>query len=287
MNERPANNGGWPDDAILADLEETAGELADLAGTEIMTALGRTLSVRYKGSRPGSAAFKDPVSEVDHQVEVLLRQRLGERFPDHGVIGEEMEAQAGQDSDFVWVVDPIDGTTNFVNGLPLFAASIGVLHRGRPVVGALWCSTSHACRAGVYRARRGGRLRFENEPIEILDRGMVRRRRAGEPVASADEHFPFDIRKTGSASLECAFVAAGLLQVARFSTPNVWDVAGGIALVRATGGRALARGEDGWIDLERFEPMVRGEGRPDLKFWSRPMILGEPSAVERIKELNA
>ena len=278
MSEQSADRDPWPDDHVLADLEDMASELANLAGTEIMTALGRTLAVRYQRSRPGSAPFKDPVSEVDHQVEVLLRQRLGERFPDHGIIGEEMEAQAGQNSDFVWVVDPIDGTTNFVNGLPLFAAAIGVLHLGRPVVGALWCSTSHACRAGVYHARRGGRLRFEDEPIEIMDRSGVRRRLAGEPVASADAELPFEIRKTGSASLECAFVAAGLLQVARFTSPNIWDVGGGTVLVRATGGQVLSRTDDGWRELERFEP---------LKSWNRPMILGEPSAVQQIAELNA
>lgn len=278
MTEHSADRDRWPDDAVLADLEDTASELASLAGTEITTALGRTLSVRYKGSRPGSAPFKDPVSEVDHQVEALLRQRLGERFPDHGIIGEEMEAQAGEASDFVWVVDPIDGTTNFVNGLPLFAASIGILHRARPVVGALWCSTSHACRAGVYHARRGGRLRFEDDPIEILDRSAVQRRLVGEPVASPDAGLPFDIRKTGSASLECAFVAAGLLQAARFASPNIWDVGGGIVLVHATGGRALARDGDRWTELERFEP---------LKSWNRPVILGEPAAVEQMVRLHA
>jgi myo-inositol-1(or 4)-monophosphatase len=69
----------------------------------------------------------------------------------------------------VWAIDPIDGTTNFVNGFPLFAASIGMLHRGCPVVGAIWCSTSYALRAGVYHARAGGALRFEGEPLALIE----------------------------------------------------------------------------------------------------------------------
>ncbi len=140
--------------AQLQQWEETAIEFARLAGAEIVASLGRTFSVRYKtGAGQGDdLLFRDPVSEVDQRVESLIRLRLAELYPDHGIIGEEMEDHpAGPDSP-VWAIDPVDGTTNFVNGLPLFAASIGLLHRGRPVIGAVWCSTSHALRSGVYHA---------------------------------------------------------------------------------------------------------------------------------------
>ena len=113
---------------LLARLERVAVELATLAGAEITTSLGHALSVRYKTKADETATFGDPVSEVDHNTEVLIRARLSDMFPTHGVLGEEMEAKAGED--FIWAVDPVDGTTNFVNGFPLFAASVGVLHRG-------------------------------------------------------------------------------------------------------------------------------------------------------------
>ena len=143
-------------DQLLAEVEHTAVELAQLAGAEIRTALGRVLTVRYKGAAAGEAPPTDPVSEVDHDVEVLIRARLGTRFPEHGIIGEELDEPETGESDFVWVIDPVDGTLNFINGFPLFAASVGVLHQGRPVVGAVWCSTSHALRAGTYHAHEGG-----------------------------------------------------------------------------------------------------------------------------------
>ena len=106
-------------DVILREIERTAVELAGLAGTEIMAALGRTLEVRYKGVPGDTPTFRDPVSEVDSEVEVLIRARLADRFPEHDILGEEMDERPGRDHDFVWAVDPIDGTTNFVNGFPL------------------------------------------------------------------------------------------------------------------------------------------------------------------------
>ncbi|HRC63395.1 MAG TPA: inositol monophosphatase family protein, partial [Dehalococcoidia bacterium] len=148
-------------DALLEEIEAVAVELAHLAGAEIDSALGREIVVEYKSaSKKGNVEPTNPVSEVDHAVEALVRERLALRFPGHGIIGEEVELQPDPTRDFVWVIDPVDGTTNFVNGFPLFAASIGVLHRGVPVAGAIWCSTGHELRSGVYHARAGGPLRF-------------------------------------------------------------------------------------------------------------------------------
>jgi myo-inositol-1(or 4)-monophosphatase len=259
---------------LLAELERTAVDLARLAATEITSALGRTLAVRYKGSQADEAAPRDPVSEVDQHVEELVRARLAREFPDHDIVGEEFEAHRGRMPDFAWVLDPIDGTTNFVNGFPLFAASIGVLHHGRPVVGALWCSTSHALRAGVYHAHLGGRLRFDDEPIELRRNLAVRRHLAGDPRGLEQAGLPWDMRKTGSAAVECAFVAAGLLRLARFERPNVWDVGGGIVLVQAVG-REVRTLESG-----TWQPFA-GFGDPDqLRTWRQPLLLGDPEAVD-------
>ncbi|WP_142850327.1 inositol monophosphatase [Telmatospirillum sp. J64-1] len=273
-----------PEDTLCA-IENRAVELARLAGTEIIAALGRTLAVRYKGDPENEASLKDPVSEVDHEVEVLIRALLGEHFPDHDILGEEIDEGPSRDCDFVWAIDPVDGTTNFVNGFPLFAGSIGVLYRGQPIVGAVWCSTSHSLRPGVYHARIGGPLSFEKE--EVTPKGhnpTIRRRLAGEPQATADHSLPWDIRKTGSAAIECAFAAAHLLHVARFERPNVWDVAGGIVLVRAAGGEVRVKDEErGWIDMDRFHvPGMTNGQKASLRDWRRPLIVGDASAVERM-----
>jgi myo-inositol-1(or 4)-monophosphatase len=277
MTESTPDHGALPA-PLLRQLEETAVELARLAGAEIVSALGRTLNIRYKTSAdPGDdLAWRDPVSEVDQKVESLIRHRLGELFPDHGIIGEEMEdAPAAADCP-IWAVDPIDGTTNFINGLPLFAASIGVLHRGRPIVGAVWCSTTHALRSGIYHACSGGPLSFDSAALEVGPNPAVRRRLAGEPNLDHDHDLVWDVRKTGSAAIECAFVAAGLLEVARFERPNVWDVAGGIALVNAMGGTAYTSSDGEWGRFASF-----GD-HPHT--WRQPLIVGVDAAARRRTE---
>jgi myo-inositol-1(or 4)-monophosphatase len=261
----------------LRAVEKEAVELASLAGARIRTALGRTLAVRYK---PGAEedSLRDPVSEVDHDVEALIRARVAETFPGHDVIGEESDERPGRDHDMVWVVDPIDGTTNFVNGFPIFAASVGVLCQGRPVAGAVWCSTSHALRPGVYHARRGGPLSFESEAFSPTLNPDVRRRLVGLGRGLDAPDLPWDTRRSGSAALECAFVAAGLLGAARFETPNVWDVAGGIPLVEAAGGTVRINQGDGWTRFDRF---VDREGA-DIRAWRGRVALGDPATVEAI-----
>ena len=148
----------------LRDIEHLAVELASIAGTEIAKALGGLLAVKYK-TAVKEDEWRDPVSEVDGNVERMIRKRLAENFPDHDIIGEEMDERPARGNDFVWSVDPIDGTANFFNGFPLFAASIGVLHKGVPVVGALWCPVSHALRAGVYHCTKGGKVRFDGADV--------------------------------------------------------------------------------------------------------------------------
>lgn len=263
------------DDTLLAEIERTAVELAQLAGAEIVAALGGMMSVRYK-TGAGTDNLKDPVSEVDHRVEVLIRARLTERFPGHDVIGEELDTRSGRDDEFIWAVDPIDGTTNFVNGFPMFASTIGVLRHGVPVVGATWCTTGHAVRAGVYHARAGKPLSFDGTPVTRIENAAVRRRLAGVPRA-ADLEGPFDTRKTGSAALECALVAAGSLTMSRFDNVNLWDIAGGIPLVHAAGGTVRIQENGQWLTLERFSGTT---DQPDLRTWRRPMIIGAKDAVD-------
>jgi myo-inositol-1(or 4)-monophosphatase len=260
----------------LAEIERTAVDLATLGGARIVAGLGRTLHVRYKSSEGTEAHFRDPVSEIDRDVEALIRAEVASRFPGHDVLGEEDEARPGLGHAVIWAVDPIDGTTNFVNGFPLFASSIGVLRDGQPVAGAVWCSTSHALRPGTYHARSGGKLYFEAEELAVHSNPAIRQRLVGL-ATPAGESLPWDMRRTGSASLECAFVAAGLLEVARFDQPNVWDIAGGIPLVLAAGGVVRVKGSDGWVALESFH-----EGDTDIRGWRRPLILGRAEAVEEL-----
>lgn len=274
-----------PSSHELAEIEEAAIVLARLAGTEIADALERGVSVEYKTAAQGAAAPTDPVSEVDREVEQLIRHRVEREFGPHGIIGEEVEEHPPGETDFLWVVDPLDGTTNFVNGFPLFASSIGVLYRGYPVVGATWCSIGGAMRPGVYHARRGEQLSFDGTPLPSSDRNHgLRRRLSAAPGGAPGRTARWDNRVTGSAALECAYVAAGIFASARFAGVHIWDVASGIVLIEASGREVWSRTGREWSRFERFEapPTVKANREPGIRDWVKPLILGNSDAVQTL-----
>jgi myo-inositol-1(or 4)-monophosphatase len=247
--------------------------LARLAGASMAESLGRPLEVSYKPTTAAEHSLKDPVSAVDRAVEAALRAEIEARFPDHQVLGEEFANPPTEPGGITWAIDPVDGTANFINGFPLFCGSIGVVQDGAPIAGALWCASSHALRAGVYHCVRGGPLMFEEEPVTPRRNPEVKRRLGGFRDASHRSPQQWEPRRTGSAAIECAFVAAGLMEVAQFENPYVWDIAGGLALVRAAGGEAFARDASGWHPLDAFEAE-----NGDLRQWRRPMVVAAPGA---------
>ena len=277
-----------PSDDALREIEAVAVELARMAGERIQETLTREIAVEYKDEGTDGRPPSNPVSEVDRAVEQFLRERLGERFPDHGIIGEEIDSHPDRDDAFVWAVDPVDGTTNFINGFPLYAVSIGVLHHGLPVVGAIWCSTGHALRPGVYHAHRGGALCFEGEPMPTgrPASGVSRKLGAG-PAGSPGRFRGWDIRVTGSAAIECAFVAAGIFQYAVFTAPSIWDVAGGVCLAQSAGVSVMTNGTRGVEDFGRFEAPaeVQADREPSLRDWRQFIVMGSPEATGGIGEM--
>ncbi|MCH7942334.1 MAG: histidinol-phosphatase [Proteobacteria bacterium] len=106
-----------------------ANRLADAAGDVSRGFFRREIAVEYK-------AAKSPVTEADHAVETRLREMISEAYPDHGMIGEE-QAAVNADAEFVWVIDPIDGTRLFISGVPLFTCLIALVQGGRPVLGVI------------------------------------------------------------------------------------------------------------------------------------------------------
>lgn len=277
-----------PPEQVLVEIEAVAVDLARMAGERIMETLTREIAVEYKDQGEDGWPPSNPVSEVDHAVEEFLRERVGERFPDHGIIGEEIDTHPDREDTFVWAVDPVDGTTNFINGFPLYAVSIGVLHHGLPVVGAIWCSTGHALRPGVYHARLGGELCFEGEamPSGRPAIGVTRKLGAG-PAGSPGRFRGWDIRVTGSAAIECAFVAAGIFQYAVFTAPSIWDVAGGVCLSQAAGLSVMTNGPRGVEDFRRFEAPreVQDDREPSLRDWRQFIAMGSEEATGGIGEM--
>jgi myo-inositol-1(or 4)-monophosphatase len=251
----------------------TAWQLADVAGAWLRESYNNVHQVEYKPPLPGTGHNSNPVSDSDRNVETMLRSRLRAAHPDHAIIGEEMTVTA-RSALYTWVIDPVDGTTNFLNGLPLFAVSIGLLRKGRPLVGAIWCASTHEFRPGVYHAVADGDLQFDGQPL-IRRAQQPWRGLAAEPGRAPSYGADWDTRVFGCATLEFAWVAAGLLRLAYIPRPALWDAVAGIALLRACGCEALTRGPRGW------QPLADFQWPADLARWSEPLLIGAPSDLQR------
>jgi len=104
-------------------------EAADIAGAVTLNYFRKEIPIDDKHD-------KSPVTQADREIEQKLRELIGKKFPDHGIVGEEFGA-SNENAEFVWVIDPIDGTRAFMTGKPLFGTIIGLMHAGKPVVGCI------------------------------------------------------------------------------------------------------------------------------------------------------
>ena len=148
--------------ALLIELEAHATELAKKAGALLMNHWKRDLSVHYK-----SKGFQDPVSEADLKSQTLLINGITSKYPKHGILSEESTDTSGNDRDFLWVLDPLDGTVNYLNHYPCFGVSIAVLFRGSPIVGAIFALSPEMSQGHVLHARLDGGAFMNDIAIQV------------------------------------------------------------------------------------------------------------------------
>jgi histidinol phosphatase-like enzyme (inositol monophosphatase family) len=229
-------------DADLSRFETFALELAGAAGAVALPLFRGEHGLEDKG-RAKDEAF-DPVTEADRGAEDAIRRIITARFPDHGVIGEE-RGQDRPDAEFVWVLDPIDGTRAFIAGLPLWTHLIALRWRGEPVVGVIAQSYLDEAFVG---SRLGTRLVRGRESRPIRVRACPEFSEAviatTDPVLFRDaegEAWRSLRRSVRLARLGCdayayAMVAAGFMDLAVDSGLKTWDVEAVIPVVEGAGG---------------------------------------------------
>jgi myo-inositol-1(or 4)-monophosphatase len=275
---------------LLASVEAAAAELAQAAGGRLLGRFRTQIAVEYKGS-----GHEHPVTEADRDAEQFLWESIRDRFPEHGVLGEE-GTEPPHGAPFVWVIDPLDGTTNFINGLPLWCVSVGVLWHGRPVAGAIYTPAGPTAEPAVLRARLGGGAHLNDAPIRVAEEPEPTRKR----LATLPAHYWRDMRfrtrgpnrlgetrTLGSIALELSLIAAGTLQYGIFWGPKIWDVAAGVLIVREAGGAALTRSGRGqrWADLHTFRPGPAAKGeRPTLRGWKGSIVAGSQPATRVVTD---
>jgi len=231
----------------LGELLAAAHELADLADARTMAAFRGHLDVRTKAD--GSW-----VTEVDQGVERALRTAIGERFPDHAVLGEE-DGLGGPVDAPRWVIDPIDGTTNFVKGNPIFATLIGVQLGGDDVLGVVSAPALGTRFDGI----RGGAAHQDGRELHVSD---ITRLADAEVSFGGLDHFDAvgrfgTIRSLATSTArqrgygdfwQHCLVAAGSTDIALEAVVNVWDVSAIRAIVEAAGGRCTSLGGEPTAD---------------------------------------
>ena len=274
----------------LKEAEDCAVRLVREAGGLLMERFQRPMAIEYKDKE----GWRDPVTEADRTAETFLSNELAARFPEHGFVGEEGEGRAAGEGGLTWVVDPLDGTTNFANGLPSFCCSIGLLEHGEPVVGAIFLPWPDTPGGRVFHARRGGgawegedRLQVAPGDKPVAGRVTVRGgfipgrfRPSKELLKNAGQQ-----RSVGSTAYELALTADGTYQFTLHGAPHSWDVAAGIVLVQEAGGTVLSRGRQGWGPLTSFlSDTANGDATKQLRDWRQTVLCGNADMVRFVQE---
>jgi myo-inositol-1(or 4)-monophosphatase len=228
---------------------EAAISAAREAGGVLREGFGRQHSISYKG-------VVDIVTEVDEQAERVIGEILLGAFPAYGMLAEEGGGLAGEE-DARWIVDPLDGTTNYAHGLPIFCVSIALEKRGEVILGVV----HDPMRGESYVAERGGGATLNGEPIKVSGTDELIR-------ALLVTGFPYDrdqvptalelfgkfamltqsMRRLGSAALDLCYVASGRLDGYYERGSHAWDVAAGALMVEEAGGK-VTNYHGGALDL--------------------------------------
>ena len=222
------------------------------AGAEMLSKYFRAeeLQVQEKGAY-------DLVSRADHESEEAVLGEIRRRFPDHRILAEESGATAGS-AQYEWLVDPLDGTSNFIQGLPVFSVSVACRHQGKLVAGAVLDPTGD----NLFTATLGGGAQWNGRPMQVSSRsaldggflatGFPFRARGALKLYLDVFHDIFlkvrSIRRCGSAALDLAYTAAGVYDGFFEFRLSAWDFAAGVLLIREAGGQITdLDGEEGFF----------------------------------------
>ena len=217
-------------------------ETARQAGQILLEKFGRKINISKKGDI-------NLVTEADLASEKLIIERIRSHYPKHSILAEESGASAvttDSDTHWKWIVDPLDGTTNYAHGYPCFCVTLAVEHNGEIVVGVTFDPT----RDELFTAEKGGGATLNNKPIHVsateeLSEALLV---TGFPYNAKDEqdfarhfvdfiHQSRGIRRDGSAAIDMAYVACGRFDGFWEEGLNPWDVAAGVLLIEEAGGR--------------------------------------------------
>lgn len=223
---------------------DIATEAVMAAGVVLQNYWGKLEEIEEKG-KPG-----DLVTEADKQAEKAVLQVLNRHVPEHSILAEESGKLGAMESEYLWAIDPLDGTTNYAHGYPVSAVSVGLMIDGIPQVGAVY----NPFRNELFRAAKGLGASCNRRPIRVsqtkelskslLVTGFAYDRRETTDNNYAEfcylTHLTQGVRRSGSASLDLTDVACGRLDGYWERGLSPWDITAGIVIVQEAGGKITA-----------------------------------------------
>lgn len=226
---------------------DIATEAVMSAGVILQDLLGQLEKIEEKG-RPG-----DLVTEADKKAETAILEVLGRRVPHHQILAEESGKLGATESDYLWAIDPLDGTTNYAHSYPMSAVSVGLLLGGVPLVGAVY----NPFRRELFRGGKGLGATLNYRPIRVsqttdLSKSLLVTGFAYDRRETKDTNYPEfcylthltqGVRRSGSASLDLTDVACGRLDGYWERGLSPWDIAAGIVILEEAGGKITAYDE--------------------------------------------
>lgn len=220
-------------------IREFAIETARRAGALLKENVGKVGRIEFKGA-------VDIVTEIDRKSEELIMAAIGKTFPGHGILTEE-SPEVKQDSPYKWIIDPLDGTTNYSHGFPFFCVSIGFEEAGEVIFGAVYdpmLDELYTAEKGIGAALNGKKITVS--AINDLGRGLLATGFPYDLRASKDNNLDFfsefslkaqAIRRAGSAALDLCYIASGRFDGYWEMKLRPWDVAAGALIAGEAGGR--------------------------------------------------
>ncbi len=275
------------EDTVL-EIEQLSMDLARKSGRMLMERQHWPLTINYKDSHK-----TNPVTQADLDSQGMIIKGIRDYFPEHGLVAEEESLEDAvynpTESPFLWVIDPLDGTLNFLNGLPLYGVSIGVLHKGQPIVGCIFVPWAGYTGGLVLHAHQGGGTYADEERINWEGLGILRPSQLGSVPAHYFNFFRFkgefarnvrEVRSLGSIAYEMAMTAKGVFQYSLFGRSRIWDVAAGVLLIQEAGGIVKVRLGRKWEPFHSFfQCKSSSEDLRAARSWSSPIIAGTPWVV--------
>lgn len=233
---------------------------------------GKTALASFGHVESRRKADRSFVTEADEAIERQIVAAISARHPDHGILGEE-HASSHLDREFVWVVDPIDGTAAFVAGLGSWCISIGLLRHGQPYLGVIYVPTLNDC----YYAGPTGDAYLNQQTIHVISPDAWDGEHWLATPASLHRRFDLDFigktRVLGSIAAQICYVARGSALGALLVDARSWDVTAGLAILRAAGGV-----------IAPLDPTISTSATPLEGTWiSKPLLVAAPQQIERLR----